>query len=430
MMTTEENVQRIKEAVFREVRIMKEFLSLLSYLKSADEQERKMINNQAGKLKFVLRRTNRELLACLEGTSVQRPLSELEIKSAEEIRKLQKKKPGLKPQRSKEKMSELDREILKRLKKKKKVVVKKEKKASGYVKLANALFSHLVKNMIKQKKFKTLEKDLIKSNLGYPPVTYISVLMLTTLVSLIGAFVVFIFLLFFTITQELPIIVLVTESFGERLAKIFWIPIAVPLAVVLFMYFYPSLERKSAENKINQELPFATIHMAAISGSLIEPTKVFSIICSTKEYPNLEKEFNKLLNEINVYGYDIVTALKDLASNSPSPKLGELFNGLATTITSGGSLYDYFEKRSQTLLFEYRLDREKKTKSAETFMDIYISVVIAAPMILMLMLMMMKISGLGISLSTSMLTFLIVAGVSVINIFFLMFLQVKQPETV
>ncbi len=430
-MTIEENVQRIKEAVFREVRVMKEFLALLAYIKSADEQERRMINNQAEKLKFVLRRTNKELLASLEGTSVQRPLSELEIKSAEDIKKLQKKKPGLKPQKSKEKMSELDREILKRLKKGgKKVVVKKEKKASGYVKLANTLFSRLVKNMIKQKKFKTLEKDLIKSNLGYPPITYISVMMLTTLVSLAGAFFIFLFLLFFNIVQELPIIVFVTESFFERLSKIFWIPIGIPLAVILFMYFYPSMERKSAENKINQELPFATIHMAAISGSLIEPTKVFSIICSTKEYPSLEREFNKLLNEINIYGYDIVTALKDLAVNCPSPKLGELFNGLATTITSGGNLYDYFEKRSQTLLFEYRLEREKKTKAAETFMDIYISVVIAAPMILMLMLMMMKISGLGISLSTPMLTFLIVGAVSVINIFFLMFLQVKNPETV
>jgi len=59
-------------------------------------------------------------------------------------------------------------------------------------------------------------------------------------------------------------------------------------------------------------------------------------------------------------------------------------------------------------------------------MDIYISVVIAAPMILMLLLMMMKISGFGVSLSTSMITFLVVGGVSLINIIFLTFSQLKQ----
>jgi len=195
------------------------------------------------------------------------------------------------------------------------------------------------------------------------------------------------------------------------------------------MYFYPSFERKSLEGKIDQELPFATIHMAAISGSMIEPTKIFSIISSTEEYPNLEKEFNKLLNEINIYGYDLVTALKDRAINCPSQKLGDLFNGLATTITSGGDLYDFFDKRSNSMLFEYRLNKEKRTKSAETFMDIYISVVIAAPMILMLLLMMMKISGFGVSLSTSMITFLVVGGVSLINVIFLTFSQLKQSSS-
>jgi len=434
-MTIEENVQKIKEVVFRERRIMKEFNSLLSYLKDADEQEKKMINSQIEKLKVLLKKINDELLVSLEETAIQRPLNDIrEIKSTKEIVKdldVVKNIKPLKSERSKEKMSEMDKEILKRLRKgKEKVVEKKEKKPSKYIKLANNLFGNSVKSLIKQKKLGTLEKDLIKSNLGYTPITYISILILTTIISAIVAFFVFVFFLFFNLGPELPIITRATEELGARLLKVFWIIFLVPLGTFLFMYLYPSLERKSTENKINQELPFATIHMAAISGSLIEPIKVFSIISSTKEYPHLEREFNKLLNEINIYGYDIVTALKDLALNCPSTKLAELFNGLATTITSGGDLYDYFEKRSQSLLFEYRLDKEKRTKAAETFMDIYISVVIAAPMILMLLLMMMKISGLGVALSTSMITLLVVGGVSIINVFFLIFLQLKQPEAI
>jgi flagellar protein FlaJ len=186
------------------------------------------------------------------------------------------------------------------------------------------------------------------------------------------------------------------------------------------------MEKKSMETKINQELPFATIHMASISESLVEPSNIFRIIISTGEYPNMEREFVKLLNEINVFGYDLVTALRNSAFNSPSRKLSELFDGLATTITSGGNLSDFFDKRAQTLLFDYKLDKEQQTKSAETFMDIYISVVIAAPMILMLLLIMMRVSGLGIALSTGMISLIMVLGVSVVNIIFLAFLQLKQ----
>ena len=102
-------------------------------------------------------------------------------------------------------------------------------------------------------------------------------------------------------------------------------------------------------------------------------------------------------------------------------------NRLATTINSGGNLPEFFDKRAQTLLFEYRLEREKQTRASETFMDIYISVVIAAPMILMLLLLMMKISGLGVSLTTSMISLIMVLGVSVINIAFITFLHLRHP---
>ena len=119
--------------------------------------------------------------------------------------------------------------------------------------------------------------------------------------------------------------------------------------------------------------------------------------------------------------------MKNIGFNNPSKKLAELLNGIAITINSGGSLQDFFDKRAQSLLFDYRIEREKYTKTAETFMDIYISLVIAAPMILMLLLIMMRVSGLGISLSTSMLTLVMVLGVVMINIIFLTFLQLKQP---
>ncbi len=426
-MTIEESIKGIKETVFREKKIINEINSLLDYLKNSDsEQEKKMIDNHMENLKNSLKKTNDKLLKNLEEITIKKPLAkavpekEIEIKKTfpENKIKFRIKSKGV---------SELDKEILKRLKKKKeKVVEKKEKKPSLYVKTANNFFSGYVKSLINKKKLMTLEKDLIKSNLNYTPATYMSTLIFTVIISAIISFFIFIFLLFFSITPNLPIITRAAGGLGMRFLKTFWIIFVVPAGTLLFLYFYPSFERKSLEGKIDQELPFATIHMAAISGSMIEPTKIFSIISSTDEYPNLEKEFNKLLNEINIYGYDLVTALKDRAINCPSQKLGDLFNGLATTITSGGDLYDFFDKRSNSMLFEYRLNKEKRTKSAETFMDIYISVVIAAPMILMLLLMMMKISGFGVSLSTSMITFLVVGGVSLINIIFLTFSQLKQ----
>ncbi len=424
----EEDVEKIKEIIFREKKIAKEMVSLFNYIMNADEQEKKMLQVQAGKLRVALKGVNRELRDALEETGIERQIPEMQW----EVRKIEEKKETEKKIeiaiRKMEKLSDLDREVLNRLKKKKKKrIEKKAKKASTYAQFSNTVFGEIVKKSFRNKRFASLEKDLIKSNMGYTPVSYISIMTMTTLLSVVAGIVIAIFFLFFNLSPELPILIRATEPFSQRLLKVFWIAIVAPLGTLFFMYIYPSLEKKTVESKINEELPFATIHMAAISGSMIEPTRVFSIICATGEYPHLEQELNKLLNEINIYGYDVVTALKNISENTPSLKLSELLNGLATTITSGGELYEFFDKRAQTLLFEYRLEKEKRTKTAETFMDIYISVVIAAPMILMLLLMMMKISGLGVSISTSLISIIVVGGVSLINIFFLIFLQIKQP---
>ena len=324
--------------------------------------------------------------------------------------------------------NDLEKETIRRmkLKRKKQQIKEKEEKANPYVQYASSLFSNFSRKVITKKTFQKMEEDLKKANLKFTPHSYMSVIFLSTVVSFFVAMILAAFFLFFSVSATLPIISLSTEPFATRFLKVFWMLIVIPVGTFLVMLLYPSLEKSSAELKIDEEIPFATIHMSAISGSMIDPSKIFHIVILTKEYPYLEKEFTKLINEINIYGYDLVSALRNAADNSPSKKLSEIFTGLATTINSGGDLPDFFDKRSQTLLFEHGIEKEKKTKAAETFMDIYISVVIAAPMILMMLLMMMKISGLGLSLSTNMITLIMVMSVTIVNVVFLTFLDSKR----
>ncbi len=339
---------------------------------------------------------------------------------------LKKKKKG------KFDLTDLEKETIRRMKKPEKDK-KKSKKEKGFrkphkhVQIASKMFYSFSQKLIRKNKFKKIRRELVRSNLEFVPANYISFMLFITFVSFIVSLFILGFFLFFSLIALPPFLIHTETPFFTRLLQTFWIPILLPIVAYFFMYFYPSMERGVLEAKIDRELPFATIHMSSISSSLVEPSKIFEIIVTTKEYPTISKEFTKLLNEINIYGYDLVSALKNIAFNSPSKKLAELFNGLATTITSGGNLPEFFEKRSQTLLLEHRLEREKQSKAAETFMDIYISVVIAAPMILMLLLIMMRVSGLGISLSTGMITIVMISGVTLLNVVFLIFLHLKQP---
>jgi archaeal flagellar protein FlaJ len=299
---------------------------------------------------------------------------------------------------------------------------------NSYSLFSNKFFSRFSRGLLEKGFFKHLNRDL--SNAGFRPIAgnYLSISIFSSLIVLLVSIFFSFFYLFVNFSLSFPFVQFYDGDLFSRALQIFWIVLVFPIVSFLFIIYYPKLEAKGRSSQIDQELPFVAINLAAISGSLLEPTKIFEILILNKEYPHVEKEFIKLVNEVNIFGHDLVTALYNASRRSPSKKLSDLFNGIAVTLTSGGNLSDFFSKRAETLLFDYRLERERNTKLSETFMDIYISVVIAAPLILMLLLMMMKISGFGISFSSSAITLITVSVVSFINLGFLLFLHLKQPS--
>ncbi len=434
----------LKKVFEKEYEIVNSMNILSEEYETANEETKKVIKANVESLQNQLKTVNDAIPVIIKKIELTKPLKPLEV----EVKKNIYKKPEVKltqvaederkrfalDQKDVDKKDDiLEKDIIKRRKKdffeKKKRIVK-EKRPNLYIKISNRFFSHTSENLIKKGDFNNVRENLIKAKMPFLLNSYVSVTLFTTLLVFIASIFLFLFLLFFKISLISPYVSFAAgESILSRLMKTFWIALVLPLSTFVFMYFYPSMEKGYLGKKIDEELPFLTIHLSAIAGSKIEPAQIFKILAYSEEYVFTRKEMISLINKINVYGYNIASALRDSAKKSPSTRLRDLFNGMATTITTGGNLEEFLEQRSKSLLFEYRLDRERKNKVAETFMDIYISVVIAAPMILMLLLIIIKASGLGgINLSIGVLTFIILAVISLINILFLIVLHLKQPK--
>lgn len=298
-------------------------------------------------------------------------------------------------------------------------ITKAKEKASGevinkpseYVKISNKLFRKISDKIAPQ--FEKLGKDLKKSNSRYMLTSYLSMTIMSMMISLILGLLIFAGLMIVDLSN--------------------WVYIVLPfgftgLTMAIF-YKYPSSEVNSVQKRISQELPFVTIHMAAIAGSDIEPVKILKIIATSEEYPNIGKEFRKIIAQVEVYGYDLVTSLKNVSVRTSNKNLAEVFSGLATNISTGGALKNYLEKKAENFLVDYRLERQKYSELAGTFMDVYISILIAAPLILVMMLIVMNVAGLGMGgMSITTLLMLAVFGISIVNVIFIFVLNAKQPK--
>lgn len=286
-------------------------------------------------------------------------------------------------------------------------------KTNPYAKISNYFMENLTFNITRKYPnfFQPLYESLKLANIKLLSKTYIDIMLFSTI-------------LIFPISTIIYLIVFLS------IIKALALGIITSLATFAFIYLYPHTIIKTKRMKIKTELVFAIIHMAAVSGSGTPPHRIFKLLIESKEYPELEWELKRIINNMNIFGYNLVTSLKIVASTTPSGDLKELLNGMVSTIETGGDITTYLKDKAEDSLNQYRLDQRKYLETISNYSDIYTGILIAAPLLLIITLAILEkisptIGGLQISTIAAVGTYL---GMPLINIAFLTFINILQPE--
>ncbi|MFC1753044.1 type II secretion system F family protein [Thermoproteota archaeon] len=267
--------------------------------------------------------------------------------------------------------------------------------------------------------FKGLYQSLRLANIKVLSNTYVNMMVFSSLASSIIGLICFgiIFSL-----MALPFSVIIVRT-------IFMAFVMGVLSFIVF-YAYPFSKAKSRRVAINTNLPFAINHMAAVASSGVPPTKMFMLIAESQEYEEIATECEKIVNYIEIFGYDVLTAIKSVAVTTPSAALREFFNGMVSTTQSGGDVKNYLVQKADEAMLSYKLERKKYTETIATYSDIYTGILIAAPLFFVAALSLVSMLG-GKVGGTNVDTVIVIGTYIVIpllNIFFISFLKFTQPE--
>ena len=267
--------------------------------------------------------------------------------------------------------------------------------------------------------FKQLYLNLRYANIKILSNTYVNIMFFISILTFLVSFP--LSLVFFSF-QKAPFLINFTK------ASLF----SLILTSLCFAFFYiaPTFRIKKRSRSINTNLPFAIDHMASVVTSGVPPDTMFKLIAESKEYGEVSKEVEKISNYIEVFGYDLLTAIRSVAITTPNKQLKEFFDGLVSTIESGGDLKSYLNQKSKEALLSYRLERQKYVESISTYSDIYTGVLIAAPLFFVSTLTLVSmlggtIGGFGVSTVIAVGTYIVIP---VLNVLFLIFLEVNQPQ--
>lgn len=195
-------------------------------------------------------------------------------------------------------------------------------------------------------------------------------------------------------------------------------------------YYYPNTIITKRRKSIKTNLPFAINHIAAIASSGVPPTPMFKLIAESMEYGEFCVELQKVVDYIELFGYDLVTAVRSVAETTPEEGLREFFEGMLNTIESGGGLEKFLFEKSKEAMATYELERRKYTETISTYSDIYTGVLIAAPLFFVAALTLVSMLGgtIGRFNISTVIAFATYILIPVLNIGFIIFLNMSQPE--
>lgn len=283
--------------------------------------------------------------------------------------------------------------------------------------IATRIFGSFVEK--NEKYFSIVKDSLPKADIRMPFRTYMSILLLMSSIIFLVALVLTYFVL---------------GIFGRplliRIAYSLFGAMSVTIVEFVFLVYYPIQKASGRRRSIETNLPFVITHMGAFSESGIPPYVMFKLISEFEEYGEVSKEMKKIVRNIDNFGLDPMTAIREVAARTPSESLKQLLLGFVTTTESGGNIKLYLKEVGQQTMFEWRQKREKFIRLLDAFAEFYTGILIAAPLFLIALLSVMaminpNIGGWNILTLTKLSTYLVVPA---INLGFLAFLKTIEVE--
>lgn len=195
-------------------------------------------------------------------------------------------------------------------------------------------------------------------------------------------------------------------------------------------YLYPFYLISAKRKSIETNLPFAVNHMGALAASGVPPHTMFKLLTDATEYGEIANEARRIVRNIEIFGMDVTTAIRQVAARTPSAQFRQFLSGIVATITTGGDLRTHMQVAASEAMSDYRLKRERYMASLSTYADFYVGVLIAAPLFFISVLSLLAIIGgelIGLPINV-LLSLGIYIVLPLLNIAFLIFVHMTQPQ--
>ena len=169
---------------------------------------------------------------------------------------------------------------------------------------------------------------------------------------------------------------------------IFWILLfvrIVPGQYLLQMY-YRQIVAQGRKSRIDLDMPYAISYMQALSTTMPPYEMIRKIHEEHDMFGEISKEFGMIVRDVELFGDDLIAAMKNLQRMTPSPHLRDFLNDLAIVFDSGGNVTTYFGAKTEYYRDQAKQELEMVLKTIEIMAEVYVTAFVAGPIALIIMI--------------------------------------------
>jgi len=148
---------------------------------------------------------------------------------------------------------------------------------------------------------------------------------------------------------------------------------------------YPSIEAGNRRRNIDASLPYAINYVTSMSTAGITPAEVFRLLGDSPIYGESSVEARYIAREIDIFGRDLIDAMRLVSASTPSKRMKEFLQGSIASIASGGNLTEYFRTKADQYALENRQTQKLFLETLALISESYVTAMVAGTLFLIIL---------------------------------------------
>lgn len=178
---------------------------------------------------------------------------------------------------------------------------------------------------------------------------------------------------------------------------LFWTLLFISMVpgMYLFQIYYPVIIARGRKTRIDLELSYTVSYMQALSTTM-SPFEVIRRIYEEKAmFGEVSCEFGQIVRDVEIFGDDLITAMRNLQQTTPSPLMKDFLNDMGIVFESGGDITAYLSSKTSYFHEQARRELDLVLKTIEIMAEVYVSAFVAGPIALIIMIVAQGMSSKG-----------------------------------